>query len=170
MIVPRPLVTDDMRALIGSVVDRRVSFPVSASDIRRWAIAVHFPDPAPSEFWDAAHHDIVAPAEFNPFAWMVADELEPAIARERRDPDKYEKNAGVLGPGLPFQIAGGLDVEYGVGMRAGDVVTSVTTMHEYREREGRLGPMLFTVVRDEWTNQHEETVKIAFETAIRYGV
>jgi hypothetical protein len=162
-------VTDEMRGIVGRVVDRRVSFPIDASDLRRWAIAVYHPDPAPREFLTIDHHDVVAPQEFNPFAWMVAEQLEPIIPSGRRDPDRHEKNAGVLGPALPFQIAAGLEAEYGVGMRTGDVITSAVTLQEYREREGRLGLMLFTVVRDEWTNQRSERVKVSLETSIRYG-
>ncbi|WP_345527665.1 FAS1-like dehydratase domain-containing protein [Nocardioides endophyticus] len=161
-----PLVTDEMRSIVGSVVDRRVSFPVAASDIRRWVIAVHHPDPAPPELLAPG---APAPAEFNPFAWLVAERIEPLIPYGSRDADRYEKTAGVHGPGLAFQVAAGLDVEYGVPMVEGDVIVSVTTLEEYREKQGRVGPMLFTVLRDEWTNQDGERVKVIRETSIRYA-
>lgn len=159
-------ITADMKSILGAVVDRRVSHPVAQSDIRRWFIAIHYPESPPT---DCLADDAMATEDFNPFAWHVAEKMAPKIVHGPRDPDKYEKSAGVAGPGLKFQIAGGFDVEYGVGVRAGDVITSVTTMQDYRERTGRLGLMLFTVVRDKWTNQVGETVKIAYETAIRYG-
>ena len=43
------------------------------------------------------------------------------------DPNVTEARFGVPGPGLSFQLNGGLRVEYGVRMRPGDVITSVTT-------------------------------------------
>ncbi len=39
-------INDEMRAALGSEIGRRVSFPVSESDIRRWAIAVYYPEAA----------------------------------------------------------------------------------------------------------------------------
>ena len=53
-------------------------------------------------------------------------------------------------------------------MRPGDVITSSTTLGEYKEREGRLGLMLFTITVDTWTNQRGETVKTSRGTLIRY--
>ena len=41
-------------------------------------------------------------------------------------------------------------------------------LSEYREREGRLGLMLFTVTEDNRTNQDDELVKASRSTLIRY--
>jgi len=41
-------------------------------------------------------------------------------------------------------------------------------LSEYREREGRLGLMLFTVTEDNWTNEDDELVKTSRSTLIRY--
>jgi hypothetical protein len=163
--------TDEMRAAIGAVVDWRVSFPVSASDIRRWAIAVYFPDPPPARYWNAAATagGIVAPEEFNPFAWLAAEEMTPKVAPLFRDTDRLEKAIGITGPGLLHQLNGGSEVSYGVPMRPGDVVRSETRLHEYRERAGRLGTMLMTVTEVEWTNQRSERVLLGHNTSIRYG-
>ncbi|MDQ7909357.1 MaoC family dehydratase N-terminal domain-containing protein [Phytohabitans sp. ZYX-F-186] len=166
-------VSDRMRAALGEVVDWRVSFPISASDIRRWAVAVYYPEDPPREFWDADFADrerggIAAPAEFNPFAWLVADQMKPAIRPERRDPDRLEKAIGIPGPGLRHQINGGTEAVYGVPMRPADVITSVTRLGEYRERTGRLGRMLITVTEVAWTNQRGETVRTGRDTSIRY--
>ena len=71
-------------------------------------------------------------------------------------------------PATQSLINGGTEVEYGVRMRPGDVITSVTTLAGYSEREGRLGLMLFTTSEDTWTNQRGETVKTSRNTLIRY--
>ncbi|ONH31707.1 FAS1-like dehydratase domain-containing protein [Pseudofrankia asymbiotica] len=164
------LLTDEMRAAVGSVVDWRVSFPVAASDIRRWAIAVYHPDPPPRRFWDeaATAGGIVAPEEFNPFAWMAAEQREPVVAPLPRDTDRMEKAIGITGPGLRVQINGGTEVNYGVPIRPGDVIHSETRLVEYRETTGRMGPMLIAVTESVWTNQDGERVLAERQTAIRY--
>lgn len=166
-------VTDAMRAATGALIERRVSYPVAASDIRRWAIAVYYPDPPPEIFWDEAaasegpNGGLVAPEEFNPFAWLAAEPKGPQVI-DRADPDFIERHIGIDGPGLRFQLNGGIEAEYLEPMRPGDVITSERRLHGYAEREGRLGLMLFTTVEDTWTNQRGEVVKRQRQTGIRY--
>ncbi len=172
--MPDSNISAEMQAAIGTEMGRSVSFPVSESDIRRWAIAVYYPDPAPREFWDADYAaktqfgGIVAPQEFNPFAWMAASEVKSDVVVEDNNPDRTELTLGLKGPGLKFQLNGGMEVEYGVPMRPGDVITSVSSLAGYSEREGRLGLMLFTVNQNTWTNQNGEVVKTTRSTLIRY--
>jgi N-terminal half of MaoC dehydratase len=170
--VAKTVISDDMRNAIGRELGCSVSFPITDSDIRRWALAVYYPEDPPRLFWDAeyaagtVHRGIVAPEEFNPFAWMTAD--GPQRAAADHDPDLTEKTLAIDGPDLKCQLNGGMEVEYSVRMRPGDVITSVRRLAEYREREGRLGLMLFTVSEDTWTNQGDELVKISRSTLIRY--
>lgn len=172
--MPESNVSAAMRNAVGGQLARRVSFPVSESDVRRWAVAVYYPQDPPRQFWDAAyakstrHGGIVAPEDFNPFAWMAAERNEPSVELGTNDPDRTEIMLGVPGPGLQYQLNGGLEVDYGVRMRPGDVITSVTRLAGYSEREGRLGLMLFTVTEDSWTNGDGELVKRARMTLIRY--
>jgi hypothetical protein len=65
-------------------------------------------------------------------------------------------------------LNGGLDVEYGARMRPGDVITSVSRLAGYQERNGRLGQMLFTTTEATWTNQADDVVKRARSVLIRY--
>jgi hypothetical protein len=99
---------------------------------------------------------------------MVADKEEPDVQMETNDTNRTEILLGVPGPGLKFQLNGGMEVEYGVPMRPDDVITSVSRLAEYREREGRLGLMLFTVTEDVWSNQDDDEVKRTRSTLIRY--
>ena len=48
------------------------------------------------------------------------------------------------------------------------MITSVRRPSGYREREGRLGLMLFTITEDNWTNQDDELLKTSRSTLIRY--
>ena len=173
--MPGTLINEQMKAAIGTEMRRRVSFPVDPSDIRRWAVAVYYPEPPPAYFWDedaaaaTRHKGIVAPEEFNPFAWMTASDTSPTGEQpESHDANGIEKRLGITSPGLSYRLNGGVDVEYGVRMRPGDVITAVFRLAGYTERIGRLGPMLFTVVEDTWTNQHGELVKRNRSTLIRY--
>jgi hypothetical protein len=188
-------ISAEMLGVVGRLLGSRVSFPISESDIRRWAIATYYPDPPPRLFWDAAyaattrHGGIVAPEEFNPFAWMsgVTPPGDPESATATppdspssrsdsptpksdspNDPDRTERSLGIPGPGLAFMVNGGMEVEYGVRMRAGDVITSESRLAGYTEREGRLGRMLFTSSETVWTNQDAELVKRSTGTIIRY--
>ena len=71
------LVTSGMIESKGVWGETTVSFPVTESDIRRWAIAVYWPEKPPRLFWDENYAKttrwggIIAPQDFNPFAWPV---------------------------------------------------------------------------------------------------
>jgi len=39
------VITEEMRSILGVSSGGMISYPVSASDIRRWAIAVYYPEP-----------------------------------------------------------------------------------------------------------------------------
>ncbi|SDH70648.1 FAS1-like dehydratase domain-containing protein [Pseudonocardia oroxyli] len=163
-------ITPEMKAALGTELGRRVSYPITDSDIRRWALAVYWPDLPPARYLAGNDSALVAPEEFNPFAWAVSETiLHPSgVDADRNDPDRTEKQLGVTGPGLKYMLNGGMETEYGASMRAGDVITSVTTLASYSERPGRLGLMLLSVTEDTWTNQHEEIVKRGRTTLIRY--
>jgi hypothetical protein len=171
----RTHITPQMRDVVGLELRRSTSFPITDSDIRRWAIAVYYPEPAPRLFWDAdyaagtSHGGIVAPEDFNPFAWLTQTEaVAGEVARGGRGFLGPEETLGIDTPATTSLINGGTEVDYGVRMRPGDVITSVGTLAGYSEREGRLGLMLFTTTEDTWTNQRGETVKTSRSTLIRY--
>jgi acyl dehydratase len=54
----------------------------------------------------------------------------------------------------------GKDMELGVPLRPGDVLTSVSTVHDLYEKTGRSGRMAFIVLRSTITNQQGEQVAI----------
>ena len=172
--MPASNITAAMRDAVGRQLTRRVSFPVAESDIRRWAIAVYYPQEPPRRFWDEAYAKstryggIVAPEDFNPFAWMAAEHEGASSEGGDNDPDNTELMLGIPGAGLKFQLNGGMEVDYGAPVRPGDVITSVNRLSGYTEREGRLGLMLFTTMEDSWANQQGDLVKRTRLTLIRY--
>jgi hypothetical protein len=158
-------VTQDMVDRRGVWGKERVSPPVSESDIRRWAIAVYWPKPPPPVFWDAEYArstrwgGIIAPPDFNPFAWPVTVE-RPARAEAAND--RPRSGRGRRG------MNGGQVETYGVPMRPGDVITARNRLRDWEERETRLGLTLFSFSETEWRNQAGELVKRRVATAIRY--
>ena len=161
-------INPEMHRAIGSVIDWRVSYPIGDSDIRRWSVAVCYPEDAEMALVssDGVH---IAPEEFNPFAWGVKARRSSPVEIDPRDTDRPEKMIGVRGPGLKYQVAGGLDVEYGSPMQVGDVIRSDVRLVGYTERVGKNGPMLFTVTEDIWVDQDARWIKTILETSIRYG-
>jgi len=163
-----------MRSAVGSEMSRVVSYPVSESDIRKWALAVYYPEEPPARFWDedaarqSRYGGIVAPEDFNPFAWIRAEPRGVQRSSAATDADSMEKSLGIEGPHLWNQLNGGVTVEYGEPIRPGDVITGVTRLGQYSERVGSLGLMLFTPMETTWTNQRDELVKRSTTVLIRY--
>jgi hypothetical protein len=174
-------ITADMTDAVGTPYPEvLVSFPVCESDIRRWAVGVYYPEDPPRVFWDDAyartteHAGLIAPEEFNPFAWGTPETIVMTGQRQggapARDPDAlFEGRLGIEGPGLRRLLNGGRSVGYsGIRIRPGDVVTARTYLAGYSERTGRLGRMLLTTTEALWTNQQEELLSSHRTTIIRY--
>jgi len=150
-------------ALLGAPTQPVVSYPVDASDIRRWAQAVYYPATAPAEFHDAAAAaggpwgGVTAARDFNPFAWV-----------EAYHPEAYPWMRGVGSePGTRVLNGGQRNLSF-APIRPGDVITSVATLVDAFEKEGKLGAMMFLVDESRWTNQDGALVRIGIRTSIYY--
>ncbi len=160
------LVTPDMHQRKGAWGGLRASPPVSESDIRKWAIAVYWPETPPPLFWDAGYAaatrwgTIIAPPDFNPFAWPI---VEPRPDR----PKKVAPADGATARKLRGMNGGQVET-YGVAMRPGDVITARNRLRDWDERTTRLGLTLFSYSELEWHNQRDELVKRRVSTAILY--
>jgi len=166
------MITDEMRAVVGEVMSTSLAFPIAASDIRKWALAIYFPAIPPRVFWDedyaatTRHGGIVAPEEFNPFAWM-AREPGPG-ARPARFGD-FEGVFGIAPPPYRAVLQSKVTARYsGVRMRPGDVIHSTDRIANYYERQGRMGLQLYTVVSVAYENQHGEWIKTLDTEFVRY--
>ncbi len=157
-------VTDEMRAAQGVWGESRTAPPITETDIRRWAMATHYPETPPRIYWDAEYAaatrwgGIIAPPDFNPFAWPVERPKggSPALAGQRPD-------------GKPLTgMNGGQTDTYGAPMRPGDVISARTRLVDWNEREGRLGHTLYVRSEIEWRNQNGELVKTRMSIGIRY--
>jgi hypothetical protein len=155
-------ITEDIRKWLDVERDVVVSPPISESDIRKWAIAVYWPETPPKKYWDAEYArtsrwgGIVAPEEFNPFAWPI----------ERRETVRLGGDIGKE-PGQRV-LNGGSEARYDTPMRPGDVIRSGTKLVEVYEKTGRIGIMMFLINETTWTNQNGAVVKVDRKTNIRY--
>lgn len=146
---------------LGKPLDPDVAYPVCANDIRRWAMATYYPEPAPPAFLDEAvaakrpWGELVAPRDFNPFAWSQCT-----------PPDTYPWMRGMGTEPGHRGLNGGQSNRYFAPIRVGDVIESVVTLVDAFEKDGRNGPMMF--LRDEarWNNQRGELVRIGQRTTI----
>jgi hypothetical protein len=148
----RRVTLDELKALVGTEERRFVSPPVTASDIRRFAIAIYWPETPPRLFWDeddaraTRWGGIVAPHEFNPFAWPISGPgrlpTAPPLVHGARN-----YNAGS-------------EVEYFTRIRPGDVITATDRIVAVTERSGRSGRLIFITSETRWENQRGELVKI----------
>ena len=157
------LVTQEMRDQRDVWSPAKTAPPIALSDIRKWAIAVYWPEKPPRLFWDEEYAKttrwggIIAPQDFNPFAWPI----------DR--PDFGASNASATSAGVGQRVMNGGQVDtYGVPMRPGDVISESTALTGWDEREGRLGLTLFSYRETRWTNQRGERVKSRVSTGIRY--
>lgn len=157
-------VTTEMREAKGVWGPSRSSYPITDTDIRRWAMATYYPKQPPRIYWDSdyakntSYGGIIAPPDFNPFAWS----MERPVATTRGLAGARADGKSLTG------MNGGQTDTYGVPMRPGDVITARSRLVDWEEREGRLGHTLYVRTEIEWRNQSEELVKTRISIAIRY--
>ena len=147
---------------VGETTASQHSLAVGANDIRRWAIACYYPEPPPPNFYDeepAAQcpwGGLVAPREFNPFAWMTNYRLGDPWLRGMRNEPGYRV------------LNGGQRNRYFAPLRPGAVVSETSRLADVYEKEGRMGTMLFFVNERRWTNQHGDLLRVGNQTTLYY--
>ena len=158
---PSTLITQALRDSLNVWNEPQVSHPVDKSDLRKWAIAVYWPDMPPRIFWDDEYAKttrwggIIAPREFNPFAWPID---RPAD----RMPKPAKRKVGER------SMNGGQTEKYGVQIRPGDVITAKTALVHMEEKVGKLGLTLYKSTETRWTNQKGEFVRSRISISIVY--
>jgi len=120
------------RSVVGSEFDRTTHPPVAQTEVDAYAAASGESCPA----------DGVAPPTF-----VVS-------LRSHRFMPKSLARLGRAG------LDAGKDIELGAPIRVGDVLTTVSTVHDIYEKTGRSGPMGFLVLRTVVTNQRDEGVAV----------
>ena len=157
-------VTDAMLAARGEWGGTRTAPPITETDIRRWVIATFYPEKPPRIYWDPEYAattrwgGIVAPPDFNPFAWSFERGPFSTLSMRGQRPDGSRLSG----------MNGGQTDTYGVPMRAGDVISERSRLLDWQEREGRLGHTLYVKSEIEWRNQNDEDVRTRLAIGIRF--
>jgi acyl dehydratase len=145
------VVNDAVRAQIGTQSEPR-TYEVERGAIRRFAEAIGDPNPL--------FNDEMLARETR-FGGMIAP---PTFCRSLgRELPEIKLN-------LPeFRVLdGGSEWEYFKSIRPGDRITVVSKIADIRENAGRLGPMVFIVIENSYTNQFDQLCVVQRMTLIRY--
>jgi hypothetical protein len=159
-----PLVSAGMRARRGIWTEwSPYCAEIALSDIRRWAMAVYWPERPPRIYWDEDYAratrrgGIVAPVEFNPFAWSLPSVSRGATTRAGAE------SSDVVGS---RRVNGRCRMRFGVRMRPGDRVRRRSCLDGWTVKKGRTGELLLVDFVHEWRNDRDEPVRDATFTLI----
>jgi MaoC dehydratase-like protein len=124
------------RSIVGTEFDRTVCAPVTEAEIREYS------DASGEPLGSTGDGSVSAPPTF--------------VVRMR--------GKHFMPPKLPHignaAFDAGKDIEFGVPVGPGDVLTVVSTVHDIFEKTGRSGTMAFLVLRAVVTNQRGEQVAV----------
>ena len=152
------ILTDEIKAMIGTLSEP-VIMEVGRVAIRRYADAVGDDNPLFHEVEDAkaaGYEDLICPPGF--WGWPI---------KGRATIGGMSIVGGVLiKAGLWRILDGGVDQEFYIPIRAGDILTAYSKIADIREREGKAGKMVFTTVETTYLNQNGDTVAVNRATII----
>ena len=133
------LITEELRNLIGKEVGRRVT-EIEKGAIRKFAQAIDDPNPLWQEeayAKDSKWGSIIAPPTFISYCKTDMPEINFPLKRMLHGED---------------------EIEYYNPIRAGDTISSICKVVDIYEKQGKKGPMIFTVLETSHTNQKAELV------------
>ncbi|MEM7097713.1 MAG: MaoC family dehydratase N-terminal domain-containing protein [Pseudomonadota bacterium] len=138
------LLTSELLANIGKRSEPHREI-VTRRDIRKYAIATNNPQ---RKYLDG---DEAPPMFHVPLFWDV-------VELDKLTPDGV--SVDTLLPKFPLEraMAGGLEIEYLKPIYPGDWLTSIRTLTDIYEKEGRSGPLIFYEVVMEIRNDNNELV------------
>lgn len=160
--MPEPLVTPELEALVGSVVERSGGV-VCATEFQRYAAAVGDHNPL---YFDreaavaAGHPDVVMPPMF--VTYVIAPTVNLADLR----PDGIPVDRGQPIPLPGRRMAGGQQAEYHAWAYPGDTLTATTRIGSIVEKQGRSGRFVVLTREISFENQRDELVAVVRRTTI----
>lgn len=161
--MPESLISDEVRALVGELLEEPATARITARDAQRYALAVDDLNPVYFDL-DAAraagYPTLVAPPTF--VSHVVAPTKSLAELRE----DGIFRGTSRLRLGLPRVMAGGDAWDFVTPAYIDDVITAETRLYSVTEHEGRNGPFVTSVVETTYTNDRGEVVARVRRTGI----
>lgn len=152
------IMTDEIKAMIGTLSEP-VIMEVGRVAIRRYADAVGDDNPLFHEVEDAkaaGYEDLICPPGF--WGWPIKGRATIG--------GMSIVGAVLIKAGLWRILDGGVDQEFYIPIRAGDILTAYSKIADIREREGKAGKMVFTTVETTYLNQNGDTVAVNRATII----
>jgi acyl dehydratase len=132
-------------------------FEVEKGAIRRFADAVDDQNPLYKDeeyARNSKYGAIIAPPGF--FGWPLKQARGSALAIDI--PDNLVVALEQAGYPLSSALDGGIEYEFFLPVRAGDVLAATTTVHNLRERIGSTGGMVFIILETDYRNQNGDLV------------
>ncbi|GAA0710807.1 MaoC family dehydratase N-terminal domain-containing protein [Dactylosporangium roseum] len=157
-----PLVTPELAALVGTVVEQHRG-EVCATEFQRYAAAVGDHNPL---YFDrdaaaaAGHPDVVMPPMF--VTYVVAPVADLADLR----PDGIPVDRGRPIPLPGKRMAGGQEAEYHAWAYPGDTLTATTRIGGIVEKQGRSGRFVVLTREISFENQRGELVAVVRRSTI----
>ncbi|HEY8515783.1 MAG TPA: MaoC family dehydratase N-terminal domain-containing protein [Candidatus Binatia bacterium] len=133
------------RSVIGREYDRLTYPPITAEELISYAKSLGVTDPIYLDEEAAKRGPYGGLVAFPTFVVKLrgGQHMPPEVAREMNKLGGFDA---------------GKDIEFGVPIRPGDVITATSTITELYEKTGRSGSMWFVVFRQHLVNQNGEMV------------
>jgi acyl dehydratase len=146
------VITPQMREYIGKELEPRV-FEIDASSIRKIAKAVGDPNP----LWqDRAY------AKKTEYGDIIGSPTFVALLKVETMGVLFTLECPLYGI-----LDGGIEIEYGVPIKPGDVITGTPKLADVKEKESKSGMMLFMIIETSYKNQKGQMAVITRQTFIR---
>jgi hypothetical protein len=156
--IPGELVSDEARAMIGTVTGRAEG-RVDKREFQRWAAAVNDRNPLYFDVGFAracGYRDVIAPPLYVHYATLGVADLDQL----RPDGTPAGGGPGAIPlPRCPRRMAGGQDIAIYEPLYDGTVITAVRTITGVTEKHGQSGP--FVLVRWKTTYTREDGFVVA---------
>lgn len=161
------LLTDEAKAFIGKEGSPVQGYPVAAHEIRRFCQAIDDLNPRyidPEYAATTPAQGIVAPPLF---VSIPFSRFDVPLSELRKDGVPVTPEGSLMPPiRAERQLAGGIELEFFMDVRPGDVLTLHTKIVDIYERPGKSGPMVFIIQETTFTNQRHERVAVERMTRI----
>jgi 3-methylfumaryl-CoA hydratase len=154
----QPVVTDEARSLVGTVIERSVSDPISAHHLRQYLTGTNDRNPA---YAVEARGDL---GTLTPPLFFLAS-LREIVYRSDLQPDGQHRSLGIGGI-TGRTVEGGTEFDLHAPVRVGDVIRMERRLESVDEKAGRSGPLVFVVLAASFTNQRDELVATLRHTII----
>ncbi|MEE8398334.1 MAG: MaoC family dehydratase N-terminal domain-containing protein [Desulfobacterales bacterium] len=144
-------------------------FVVEKEAIRRFADAVDDPNPL---YWDddyakeSRHGSILAPPGFISAPWFSGRPRKWGRKGEGAPDETAGARPAIAKAGFGRILDGGIEYEFTKPVKAGDTITSQSTITDITVREGSTGKMVFMTTETTYTNQDGEVIATSRGTGI----